>query len=504
MSSVLYTMDKLPSDILLAFATLLDVEDLLSLLATCHWIRALSEEPALWINCIRRIEGVQMHPVVLSTGDVAALPRAQLKAMAHRAARILRNLASSSPRLERIQSIGSPLLEGHFKFFIPGTRLLLTNAPGRVECWDVIHARLVASTTLDRLRILGTNCVSSGSDVLFSAVVLESGPLAGHHNGIVIESLAVIRIDLSDLKNINITTVVSPRIIHEARHTPHTADIFLTEKLMGIACRGPAFTVEAVSLLCWPMDSSQPVSSIQYPFSQASGPTVRMVGLSFDAGSGILYGLSPVSVINNDQSVVYSIPIRPVDGSIDPAAPMTTTTISHSYDDGPREYQSGSSSGSATTFSSHAKFGVRAVARFCRHFIQLGVPGAEHRRRRNYLVFLTGTAHGPTSDSLLFETLGDYHVAGYSGRYLVFSSPSAGGAHALGMARLLERESELQTMHFLGGSVDARDVSIQAVDDILGLVAVWDGKRKCVDVYSYSGDWGCGTTGNPTWIKSDS
>ncbi|KAF7291385.1 hypothetical protein MIND_01283100 [Mycena indigotica] len=499
-------MEKSPPDIVLAFAALLDVEDLLNLLATCRRIRALSAEPALWIGCLQRIECVQMHPVTSRARDFAALPLAELKAMAHRAARILRNLASPSPRLERILRIAGALKDGHF--LIPGTGLLLTNPPGRVDCWDVVQARVVASVAHERLRIFGMSCVWSGSRVLFSAAIIESE----RTNDVVLEAIAVVCVDLKDREKIRITTVVSPRIIHATRQTPHFPDVFITEKLMGIVCHRGTFTMEAVGLLCWPIDASQPVSICRYPF-----PEDQRSILSFDAASGILYGLVPAPELNTAVSVVHSFPLRALSNGgiqVDPSAPVASKTLVHPDDNvhnppGDGGWNSWSSAGFAATCSAdaQARFGVRAVAWRSQHFQrQYAAVGAAQRRLLTSLTFLRagpGTGEAHAADALVFAApAGDgNHVGGYSGRYLVFSSGGPGlagqGSLGLGIARLPERPGgALRIARFSGGpdgiDLNARDIRVRAVDDILGLVVLWDRKQECANIYSYSGDWGRG------------
>ncbi|KAJ7051128.1 hypothetical protein C8F01DRAFT_1175332 [Mycena amicta] len=246
-------MLRLPQDVLLYLATFLDVQDLFSLLATCHYIRQLCLEPTLWLDAITRLRTVQLHPAVAFTSQsLLDLPRSDLQAMVQKANTILRNLASPQPKLQRVALFRSSL--------------------SRVQ----VSFGYLNSSQCATLRIYKNCCAEVSGKALFAAVLVDPRNMS-------IRSLAAVYIDVRDLQNVDISVVVSPPV-QQPSLAPR-AGYFITPERMGYCT--------SALIISWTMQENRPVESQPNPMPvELVGAWAPVTGLMYDCPNKILYGFS--------------------------------------------------------------------------------------------------------------------------------------------------------------------------------------------------------------------
>nr|GAT61154.1 predicted protein [Mycena chlorophos] len=427
---------ELPTDILLLLASWMNVEDLLNFLAACRALQEFKTLPTLWLAAIRQTELTRHHPITSFQDDLTSLRLAQLEALAHRAARILRNLDSPAPRLSFLGSFATWVLAP--TMFIPGTRLLLVQVSGSGElaCWDVVTQRCVARKAVPRLELFNVPCVWMGSTAIFGGCARNP---EDHDE---IAKLATIHIDVKrNLKPV-ITVVWSPDVGHRIRHRVPTS---------GLAYHADSKRLYAFSLAAKDGKANGSLHSIALRPSLA-GPNAAL-----------------------DQPITHPIPIR------------------FSQDPPPDARLSGFVS-MLTSPASHAKYTIPVVTH--RAF----VTPDETNEAEHFLHFFVANASGLGSGNVhpvpyaIPPVYSDVRCEiGVSGRYVALNcAPTQTGtsvpaAPLIGLVRLRAGEPDLRPLH----AKQPPPPGQVALDDILGLLTVRDG-HGVVHAYSYSGDWGKG------------
>ncbi|KAJ7776018.1 hypothetical protein DFH07DRAFT_799034, partial [Mycena maculata] len=232
------TLTDLPPDLLLQFAKLLDLPDLLSLIWTCSAIRDVQFEKTLWLDALRRVRHVEMQPLPLPVGiELSVFSQRQLRDAALRTNRLMKNLHSERPRPVAITdfSMEDPW-EGTNIFCIPGTHIAVERIRGRITCWDTLSAECVANVEIPGVEIrLGVRCMEMEGKIMFAGYIRN----ATRH-------LVAICIDYHDRGHISITHVLSPPL----------PDIFvpsfINPRLLG-------WCTPSGHLGCWPIDSNAPI-----------------------------------------------------------------------------------------------------------------------------------------------------------------------------------------------------------------------------------------------------
>ncbi|KAJ7048953.1 hypothetical protein C8F01DRAFT_1187254 [Mycena amicta] len=272
-------MLRLPQDVLLYLATFLDVQDLFSLLATCHYIRQLCLEPTLWLDAITRLRTVQLHPAVAFTSQsLLDLPRSDLQAMVQKANTILRNLASPQPKLQRVAlfRVQPQMTDNTQVFFISGTGVVVSVLNGVISCYNVRTQRLLKQFAMRDLRIYKNCCAEVSGKALFAAVLVDPRNMS-------IRSLAAVYIDVRDLQNVDISVVVSPPV-QQPSLAPR-AGYFITPERMGYCT--------SALIISWTMQENRPVESQPNPMPvELVGAWAPVTGLMYDCPNKILYGFS--------------------------------------------------------------------------------------------------------------------------------------------------------------------------------------------------------------------
>ncbi|KAF7317350.1 hypothetical protein HMN09_00471000 [Mycena chlorophos] len=478
MTVVRCSIVELPTDILLLLASWMNVEDLLNFLATCRALQELKTLPTLWLAAIRQTELIRHHPITSFQGDLTSLRLAQLEALAHRAARILRNLDSATPRLSFLGSFATWVLAP--TMFIPGTRLLLVQVSGSGElaCWDVVTQRCVARKAVPRLELFSVPCVWMGSSAIFGGCARNP---EDHDE---IAKLATIHIDVKrNLKPV-ITVVWSADVGHRIR--VRYPEQFLTSEVLGYANED--------EIIWWDLESDI-IQRRSNAFPVDSTHRVPTSGLVYHADSKRLYAFSLAAKDGKANGALHSIALRPSLAGPNAALdqPITHAIPIRFPQDPPPDARLSGFVSMLTSPASHAKYAIPVVTH--RAF----VTPDETNEAENFLHFFAAPGLGS----------GDVHSVPYaippvysdvrceigvSGRYVALNcAPThtgtsvAAAAPLIGLVRLRAGEPDLRPLH----AKQPPPPGQVALDDILGLLTVRDG-HGVVHAYSYSGDWGKG------------
>ncbi|EAU91260.2 hypothetical protein CC1G_06895 [Coprinopsis cinerea okayama7 len=138
-------IDELPDDVLLKLLGHCELDDVLAFCATCKGLRALLDQPTVWIYALRRTR--QSIPLACPFhADLSAYSLPELKRIAHQTLRRMRNWRLPKPKLygtPRKARLEAPKQDIIFQ--VPGTALYLLHSrtTGIVTCWDAGQEKTV-------------------------------------------------------------------------------------------------------------------------------------------------------------------------------------------------------------------------------------------------------------------------------------------------------------------------------------------------------------------------
>ncbi|KDQ51539.1 hypothetical protein JAAARDRAFT_503901 [Jaapia argillacea MUCL 33604] len=266
------SFSQLPGDIMLEILGNVDLEDVLSFLATCRNFYSVRETRSLWLRLLKRMD--RRHPLPCSFDeDLTKMDLHRLIATAMRARRLQNNLARDEP-----QPIG--LIRSH-RFnqdmdvlgIIPGADLILLHIRGRgIAClWDISAMKSLASVYIGRTILLYSDAHFERGKFLIGFEISDEPDFDPDENG-----PSVIRV--LEVKHGSAQQPSLREVFHVPVTTPFPECLFLDSRYIGVL--GDR-TEEAYRVCIYDLNSDSKVSSqLQHvlPSDAESGLQASIIG----------------------------------------------------------------------------------------------------------------------------------------------------------------------------------------------------------------------------------